>query len=273
MSTSGKRLESRVAIVSGAGCRGEGLGNGQAIALLLAREGAQLLLVDRDAQALDNSLAKLRNEGLRAEGFVADVADGDDVRRVTRLAETRFGRIDILVNNVGISSRGGLFESDEAEWDRCFSVNVRSVFVAARAVVPIMRRQAHGRIVNVSSIAALRTTTAPPHAYAASKAALGMLTKTLAAEFAADGIRCNSVVPGMIDTPMVRDSLLASGLDEAQVRRYTEARHRLSPTGRQGTAWDIANAALFLASEAADYVNGHELVVDGGFTNLSAPAG
>ena len=264
-------LAGRVAIVSGAGCRSEGLGNGQAIALLFAREAAQLLLVDRDTRALDNTLARLRDEGLRAESFVADVSNGDDLRQMAQLAETRFGRIDILVNNVGISSRGGLFESDEAEWDRCFSVNVRSVFMAARAVVPIMRRQAYGRIVNVSSIAALRTTLPPPHAYAASKAALGMLTKTLAAEFAADGIRCNSIVPGMIDTPMVRDSLLAAGLDEARVQQYVQARHRLSPTGRQGSAWDIAQAALYLASGAADYVNGHELVVDGGFTNLTPP--
>ena len=264
-------LAGRVAIVSGAGCRGTGLGNGQAIALLFAREAAQLLLVDRDAQALDNTLAKLRNEGLRAEGLVADVSSADDLRQMVRLAEARFGRIDILVNNVGVSSRGGLLESDEAEWDRCFSVNVRSVFMAARTVVPIMKKQAYGRIVNVSSIAALRTTLPPPHAYAASKAALGMLTKTLAAEFAADGIRCNSVVPGMIDTPMVQDSLLAAGLDEARVQQYVHARHRLSPTGRQGSAWDIAQAVLYLASEAADYVNGHELVVDGGLTNLAPP--
>lgn len=264
-------LAGRIAIVGGAGCGGAGLGNGQAIALLFARQGAQLLLVDRDAQALDNTLVKLRDEGFHADSCVADVSNGDDLRRMVQLAETRFGRIDILVNNVGVSSRGGLFESDEAEWDRCFRVNVRSVFVAARAVVPIMRRQAYGRIVNVSSIAALRTTLPPPHAYAASKAALGMLTKTLAAEFAADGIRCNSVVPGVIETPMVRDSLLAAGLDDARTAQYLQARHRLSPTGQQGSAWDVARAALYLAGEAADYVNGHELVVDGGLTNLASP--
>lgn len=261
------RLEDQAVIITGAGCR-DGWGNGKAAALLFAREGARLLLVDRDHEALSATTAALAAEGLHAETCVADVSDTAAVSRMAAACIEHYGRIDVLLNNVGISSRGGLLELDETEWDRCFAVNVKSVFISARAVIPQMRVQGGGRIVTVSSIASLRTTLPPPHAYAASKAALNMLSKTLAAEFAQDGIRCNCVVPGMIDTPMVRTSVLAAGLSPAEADAYDAERHRRSPTGRQGSPWDIAHAALFLASEESAYVNGSELVVDGGYSNL-----
>ncbi|MGH8443759.1 MAG: SDR family NAD(P)-dependent oxidoreductase, partial [Solimonas sp.] len=159
------RLEGKTAIITGAGCR-DGLGNGQAGALLFAREGARLLLVDRDADALASTMAMLAEQGHGAEAMVADVAGDDAFATIAQRCLAHYGRIDILLNNVGISSRGGLLQSDAAEWDRCFAVNVRSVFLAARAVIPAMRRQREGRIVNVSSIAGARVSLPPPHAYA-----------------------------------------------------------------------------------------------------------
>lgn len=262
------RLEGRVAIVTGAGCAGDGWGNGKAAAVLFAREGTRLLLVDRDADALAATVAAIRHEGFDAATCVADVSDAVQVAHMAAECMQTHGRIDVLLNNVGITSTAGLQNTGEAEWDRCFAVNVKSVFLTAKAVIPQMRAQRHGSIVNVSSIASLRTNAIPAHAYAASKAALNMLGKTLAAEFAHEGIRCNSVVPGMIDTPMVRASVLAAGLSAAQADAYDQQRHRLSPTGRQGSPWDIAHAALFLASDESGYINGTELVVDGGFSNL-----
>jgi len=262
------RLRDRVAVVTGAGCR-NGLGNGMAIARHFAREGASLLLVDRDPEALEATRLAATEEGAPVETLIGDVSDAETTTRIADRGLSRFGRIDVLVNNVGISSSGSLLDIDEADWDRCFAVNLRSVFLCTRAVIPTMQRQAHGRIINISSLAGRRVSQPPPHAYAASKAALDMLTRTIAAEFASQGIRCNAIVPGMIDTPMVRSSILAAGLTPDQAEAYDESRHRLSPTGRQGSPWDIANAALFLAGAESAYVNGTELVVDGGFGNLA----
>lgn len=266
-----KRLEHRVVILTGAGCRAaadEAPGNGQASALLFAREGARLLLVDRDPVALDATLAALNREGLHAESCLADVSIDDEVTRLVETCLQQYGRIDVLLHNVGISNGPGLLESTLAQWDRCFSVNVRSAFLLARAVVPSMRQQRSGRIIHVSSIAGRRANPRPAHAYASSKAALDMFSKTLAAEFAGDGIRCNTVVPGMIDTPMVRHSMAAAGMSAQQIGEARELRQRRSPTAAQGSAWDIAQAALFLASGECAYLNGAELVVDGGLTNL-----
>lgn len=261
------RLRHAVAIVGGAGCRA-GLGNGMASALRLAREGARLLLLDRDAAALRATCDAVAAEGGEFDALECDVSEAGAAEAMAARCLDRYGRIDVLVNNVGISPPGGLLSLSLSNWERTFAVNVRSVLVCSRAVVPAMRRQGRGSIVNVSSIAGRRVSLPPPHAYAASKAAVDMLTRTIAAEFAAEGIRCNSVVPGLIDTPMVGHSLQAAGLTEAEVRAYGEARHRLSPTGRQGSPWDVAAAVLYLASEDSAYVNGTELVVDGGLGNL-----
>jgi NAD(P)-dependent dehydrogenase (short-subunit alcohol dehydrogenase family) len=272
------RLEGQVAIIVGAGSSRSGrrddqaLGNGAAAAQLFAREGARLLLVDRDADALAETCRSAAAESAEVYPCLADIAVGRDIERIAATALQQFGRIDILLNNVGLAAPGGLFDTTPEIWERCFAINVRSVFLMARAVIPAMRQQRHGRIVNVASIAALRSTLPPPYAYAASKAALIALSRSLALEFAAEGIRSNCIVPGMIDTPMVRASVLAAGMNEVQAEAYDAQRHRASPTGQQGSPWDIAQAALFLASGEADYINGTELVIDGGLTQrLSFP--
>lgn len=265
------RLDGKVAIVTGAGSRGGGWGNGRASAVLFARHGAQVLLVDRQLEGEGGAIetaALIAAEGGVAEAWASDVTRTADVEGMVAHAAARFGRIDILLNNVGGSSGTGLLALSEQEWDDCFALNVKSVFLTSRAVVPLMRRQGGGAIVNVSSIAGLRATKTSSHPYSASKAALNMLTRTIALEFAAEGIRCNAVVPGMIDTPHVHHAVTAHGLSAAQADAFIEARHRVSPTGQQGSAWDIAHAALFLASAESAYVNGTEIVVDGGLTAL-----
>lgn len=265
-------LDNRVAIVIGAGTSEAGLGTGKATALRFAQAGARLMLVDRDAEALEATRAEAETYGAETDVAICDVRSSRGIGRMVADCERRFGAIDILVNNIGQTSPAGLSAGTLANWDACFAVNVRSVFVAAREVIPIMRRRGRGSIVNISSIAGRRTSALAPHAYAASKAALDMLTRTLAAEVAAEGIRCNAVVPGLIDTPMALRGALDGGLPQTQARDWVAQRARQSPTGRQGTAWEVAEAALFLASDAAGYVNGAELVVDGGLTNLTAGA-
>jgi NAD(P)-dependent dehydrogenase (short-subunit alcohol dehydrogenase family) len=265
------RVAGRSAIVFGGGVAGDGLGNGRAIALLLAREGAAVAVADIALDRAEETCAAIRAEGGTAIALCSDVADPATVAAAAAQTKEAFGGIDILVNNVGIGGPGpGLFAHEEADWDRVFAVNTRGVFTTARLVVPIMLEQGYGRIVTVSSTAAMRTTNGhPAHAYGASKAAVIQLTQSIALEFAGRGIRANCVVPGMIDTPHAAQAFRGR-LPAEEAERIIAARTRTSPTGRQGSPWDIAQSVLFLAEDAVDFVNGLALVVDGGFT-LATP--
>lgn len=259
----GGRLAGRVALVAGAGSAGEGWGNGKATAVLFAREGATVFAVDVDGAAAEETTRIIGDEGGAAEPFAADVSDAESVAGMVAACLSRFGRIDVLQNNVGILTFGGPVETDEAEWDRVHAVNLKSMFLTCKHVLPCMERQGGGAIVNVSSVASIRWTGVPLVSYATSKAAVNQLTRAIALQYAAQGIRCNAVLPGLMDTPMIHDALRR---DDGDVDELLAARNAQCPTGKMGDAWDVAHASLFLAGDEARYVTGHCLVVDGGLS-------
>ena len=255
------RLKDKVAIITGAGSRAEGIGNGRAAAILFAREGAKLLLADRDKQAAQATLDLIRAEGNDAAVHSADVTSGEDCRTMVRAALDRWGRLDILHNNVGIGGRGTVEEITEEDWERVQRVNVTSMMLTAKHAVPAMRDSGGGAIINVSSIAALRPRGLT--AYSVSKGAVATLTQALAVDHGADGIRANCIMPGPVYTPMV----YAAGMSDELRERRREA----SLLKIEGEGWDIGWAAVFLASDEARYITGVILPVDGGVT-IRGPA-
>jgi NAD(P)-dependent dehydrogenase (short-subunit alcohol dehydrogenase family) len=254
----GPRLAGKVAIVTGAGSRAEGIGNGRAAAILFAREGAKVLLVDQSKDAADATRAMIAGEGGEAATLVADVTREGDCRAMVDEAVRLWGRLDILDNNVGIGSRGSVVDVGQAEWERVMSVNVTSMMLAGKHAVPAMARGGGGAIVNISSISALRPRGLT--AYSASKGAVIALTRAMAVDHAAQGIRVNCIAPGPVYTPMV----YAGGMSDD----LRERRRRASPLGVEGTGWDVGSAALFLVSDEARYITGVVLPVDGGVTLL-----
>ena len=261
--TSDGRLGGRVAVVVGAGqTAGESIGNGRATAITFAREGADLLLVDRDAASLQQTADQAAAHGHRVEQVVADVAADDGPQRIVDTTLEAFGRIEILHNNVGIGMGDGPPHhlGDEA-YDRIMDVNLRAMWRTCRAAVPALRASGNGAIVNISSLAAIAAA-GNLTAYKLSKAGVNALTQNLALTNAKHGVRANAIMPGFIDTPMGVDApARAFGADRAA---YADGRASIVPLGRQGTAWDVANAALFLASDEAAFITGVVLAVDGG---------
>ena len=255
------RLKDKVAIITGAGSRAEGIGNGRAAAILFAREGAKLLLADRDEQAAQATLDLIRAEGNDAVVHSADVTSSEDCRAMVRAALDRWGRLDILHNNVGIGGRGTVEELTEEDWERVQRVNVTSMMLTAKHAVPAMRASGGGAIINVSSIAALRPRGLT--AYSVSKGAVATLTQALAVDHGVDGIRANCIMPGPVYTPMV----YAAGMSDELRERRREA----SLLKIEGEGWDIGWAAVFLASDEARYITGVVLPVDGGVT-IRGPA-
>lgn len=261
------RLQGKTALVIGAGSVGPGWGNGKATAVLFAREGARVFCVDLNPAAAEETVALIRGEGGEAEAAQADASKTADVGRVVAACLDRYGRIDVLDNNVGIAEVGGVVELTEEVWDRVFAVNLKSCYLAMKHVIPIMQRQGGGSIVNISSIASIRYTGVPYATYSATKAAMNHLTRTTAVEYAARRIRVNAVLPGLMKTPMVEHSAgLARSYAGGDVEAMWRARDAQVPMGHMGDAWDVAHAALFLASDESKYVTGIELVVDGGIT-------
>lgn len=253
------RLSGLTAIVTGAGTEGEGIGTGHAIAMVLAGEGATVGLVDRHADAAQATLDQIAAAGGDAFILTGNVTANADCRRFVEDAHARTGRIDILVNNVGISAPVGLEGDDEADWDRVFDVNVKSAMLMARHVVPAMKAVGGGSIVNISSIAGVRAHGSI--AYGPSKAAMAALASELAVLCGPDGIRANTVAPGHIMTPHALHVLPS---DMRMLRRS------IGPLGIEGDAWDIARAVAFLASDDARFITGIVLPVDGGVTEVGA---
>lgn len=262
-STSG-RLAGKVAIITGAGCVGPGWGNGRAAAVLFAREGARVFAVDKSAEAMAETVALARDHGGIAT-HLCDVLDDTAVKTMVEACRTQFGRVDILVNNVGGSTAGGAAELSEEGWDNQLDYNLKSVFLTCRHVIPVMLAQGGGAIVNTSSTSGMRYTGAPQVGYAASKAAIIQFSRVTAVQYAGGGVRVNTVVPGQMHTPMVEARLAKqrAGGDVAELLKQRIAR---IPLGFMGDGRDTANAALFLASDEARFITGTEIVVDGGMT-------
>jgi NAD(P)-dependent dehydrogenase (short-subunit alcohol dehydrogenase family) len=261
------RLKGKVAMVVGAGSIGPGWGNGKATAATFAREGAQVFCVDRNGAAAEETVNIIKSEGGKAAAFTADVSRAAEVEAMVAACLKAFGRIDVLDNNVGIAETGDVVEFSEAEWDRVFAINLKSAFLAMKHVIPVMQKQGGGSIINISSIASIRHVGISYVSYGASKAAMNQMTKTTAVQFARDHIRVNAILPGLMKTPMVEHSAgLVQSYSGGDVEAMWRARDAQVPMGHMGDAFDVANAALFLASDESKYVTGIELVVDGGIT-------
>ena len=255
------RLAGKVALVAGAGSVAEGWSNGKATSVLFAREGARVFAVDQDAGRAADTVAAIRAEGGEAEAHAADVSVEAEVAAAVAACLARFGRIDVLFNNVGIQAVGGPEEIDEATWDRVMAANVKSMYLACRHVLPVMVKQRGGAIVNNSSLTSIRFAY-PCLPYSVSKGAVNELTRSVAMQYAQHGIRANAVVPGLMATPRITHRLQRT-FGEGYREKLAE-RDALVPLGRMGDAWDVAHAVLFLASDEAKYITGTELVVDGG---------
>ena len=252
-------LEGRTAIVTGAGALDDGIGNGRAAALLLARAGASVVAADRDLARAEATVAMIEGEGGTGLAVAVDVTDEADCARLVDATIARFGSLHILDNNVGIGSRGSVVEEPYERWQTVMRVNVDSMFLMSKAAIPAMGEG--GAIVNVSSISAIRPRGLTT--YSTSKGAVMALTQAMAVDHGPANIRVNCVLPGPVYTPMVYGHGMS---DEARARRAAAA---ILP--REGTGWDIGNAVLFLASDMAGWMTGQCLVVDGGVT-LQAPA-
>lgn len=249
-------LTGRVAIVTGGGAAGDGIGNGRAAAILLAQAGALVVVVDRRLELAQGTVGMVAAGGGQALAVTADVTNEDQCQAMVAAAVDAWGRVDILVNNVGIGSRGSVVTGAVDDWGRVMEVNVTSMMLASRSVLPMMETQGSGAIVNISSISALRPRGLT--AYSTSKGAVIALTQAMAVDHGPQGIRVNAVAPGPVRTPMVG----GDGMDPA----VADTRRRASVLGIEGSGWDVGAAVRFLASDEARYITGQVLVVDGGVT-------
>ncbi|MGZ6022834.1 MAG: SDR family NAD(P)-dependent oxidoreductase [Rhizomicrobium sp.] len=259
------RLKDKIAIVVGAGqSPGQGMGNGRATALTFAREGAKVLCVDHHADSAEETVDMIKAANGTAVAFKADVTRSADIRAMVEDATNRWRRIDILHNNVGVSLAGGdaeLLALTEEAFDRCVAINLKSCILTAKHVIPIMRLQRGGVIINISSMAAI--TTYPYVAYKATKSAMIAFTEQLAYQNAEYGIRANVILPGLMDTPMAVDTR-AREFNKSRAEVEAERDAKVPLRKKMGTGWDVANAALFLASDEASFITGVTLPVDGG---------
>jgi NAD(P)-dependent dehydrogenase (short-subunit alcohol dehydrogenase family) len=260
------RMRNKVVLVLGAGSAGPGWGNGKAAAVLYAREGAKLVAVDVRESAAQETADIVATDGGEAIAFAGDVTDEVQIQRIVAETLTRFGRIDVLHNNVGITDIGELEDITKERWQRVMDINLTGAMLATKAVVPAMLRQGGGAIVNISSTAAVHINDYRYFSYSASKAGLNHLTRALAVRYAKDNIRVNAIMPGLMNTPLIHQQIAGSYADTAAMMAARDAK---SPMGRMGDAWDVARAALFLASDEAAYITGVCLAVDGGLTCLN----
>ena len=252
-------------MVVGGGAIGDGVSIGRATAITFARKGAAVFVIDLDGDAAQETVRLVEAEGGIAHGAAVDASNTEEMKSAIDSCVENYGAIDIVDNNVGIMAFGSPVDLSVEEWDRVTLVNSRSHFLACKHALPHMIGRGSGVFVNISSIAGIRWTGAPYHVYNASKAAVIGFTRSLALDYACNGIRANCVVPGFIDSPMMRGGI-AERLGEDKVDETARQRAENCPMRRLGTPWDVANACAFLASDEAAYITGTTLVVDGGVT-------
>lgn len=261
------RLDGKIALVTGCGTLGEGWGNGKAIAVALARQGASVFGSDLNLEAAQETQRIITEEGGSAHVMVADATKAEDVKKLVDACMAQYGRIDILVNNVGRSEPGDPVSMSEEIWDEQMDVNVKGAFLACKYVLPTMVAQGGGSIISISSVAGHRYIGKPQVGYAAGKAALEQLMKTTGVIYADRGVRLNSVAPGLMFTPLVKR--LADKYAKGDFEGFVAHRHKQVPAGYMGESWDVAHAVVFLASDEARYITGQTIVVDGGIISAT----
>jgi NAD(P)-dependent dehydrogenase (short-subunit alcohol dehydrogenase family) len=259
------RLQGKVALVVGAGCVGPGWGNGRATAVRFAEEGARIFAVDINGDAMTETVERVKAAGGEVQTHLCDATDNDSVAAMVQACHAHYGRIDILVNCVGGSAKGGPVDMTEEVWDRQMDYNLKSVFLTCKHVLPIMEAQGGGSIVNTASSSGIRYTGAPQVAYASSKAGVVQFSRVVGVQYAKKNIRVNTVIPGQLHTPMV-EVRLAGQRAGGDVGKLLEQRQSRIPLSFMGDGRDTANAALFLASDEARFVTATEIVVDGGMS-------
>ena len=259
------RLKGKVALITGAGSVGPGWGNGRAMTIRFAQEGAQVFATDIDETRLDETLSYAGDEKANIQKGFVDVMQSSSIEKMVQECLQRFGRIDILVNNVGGSAKGGPVEMTEEVWDTQVDYNLKSVFLTCKYVLPGMIQQGSGAIIHMASTSGMRWTGSAQIAYAASKAGIIQFSKVLAVQYAKQNIRVNTIVPGQLHTPMV-ETRLAKQRTGGDIATILEQRQARIPLPFMGDGMDTANAAVFLASEEARFITGTEIVIDGGMS-------
>lgn len=261
----GDRLKNKVAIVTGAGSTGPGWGNGKATSVLFAREGAKIFAVDLNLAAAEETKSIIEQESGICAVMRVDVSKSEEVISMVDQCIKSYGRIDILHNNVGVVVPGGPVETTEETWDRVMAINLKSMFLTCKFVIPHMEKQDGGVIINISSIAGIRYTGVPYITYYTTKAGILGFTQAVALQYAEKKIRANAILPGLMDTPFYKEPL-KQVYAEGDIPKMVEIRNQQCPTKKMGDAWDVAYAALYLASDEAQYVTGTQFIVDGGIT-------
>lgn len=261
-----QRLSGRVALILGAGTSAPGVSIGKACSLSMARAGAMVAALDFSMDAAREVVHEIELEGGHATAYQADISDLGQMQRAIEAVMSDYGRIDILQMNAGIGKVGGPQETSLEDWDRIQKVNVESLLIASKLIIPLMVKQGGGSIIGVSSVAGMRYLGYPHLAYSVTKAAVIHFIRMMAQQYAADGIRANTIVPGLIDTPRIHKNVAKVFDPHADLDKARAARDRQVPIGRMGTPWEIASVATFLASDDASYITGTEIVVDGGLT-------
>lgn len=258
------RVAGKTAIVTGAGAVTSGIGNGRASAIVYAREGAKVLLVDCNLEAAQETERFIKNEGGECISFAADVTKSNDCQNIVQKCLESFGKVDILHNNVGVVQTTNLEDTTEEQWDKGVDLNLKSVFLMCKYTIPHMVKQGSGSVINISAMASIRYLGYDCIPYSVPKAGVNTLTQQLALHYADKGVRINAILPGFINTPLVEKAL--AGAYGGNIDEMIRQRDAMCPMKKMGTAWDVAYTALFLASDEAKFITGVNLLVDGGQT-------